>query len=115
MQEPSVMPEQVTGEKAKPPGRIRVSVWGLGCFSLGVSASAAYLLLGGDYFWNIPLYARVLFYPGFVAGYRAFNWGISESVSKMVGVMAVGVVYGLLAMILSFAFKLDATLRKSDV
>ena len=109
------MRERAAVEKATPPGRIHVPVWGLGSFALGVSASAAYLLLGGDYFWNIPIYARVLFYPGFVAGYHAFNWGLSESMCKVAGVLAVGVVYGLVAMILSLGFKLDAALCNPDV
>jgi hypothetical protein len=88
--------------------------WSLVGFGLGILSSGAYLLLGGDYFWSVPRYARLLFYPGFAAGYRAYEWGLSESVSEVVGVLVVGIVYGLTAFLLAWACRIDAVLREAN-
>jgi hypothetical protein len=88
--------------------------WSLVGFGLGILSSGAYLLLGGDYFWNIPRYARLLFYPGFAAGNRVYEWGLGLSLSQVVGVLAVGVAYGLTALFLAFAWRVDAALREAN-
>jgi hypothetical protein len=42
-------------------------------FGLGVIAASAYLLLDGEYLWNVPRWANVVFYPGFLAGFQAYQ------------------------------------------
>ena len=73
--------------------------WTLTCFGLGVVAATAYLLLGGAYFLSIPGWAFIVFYPGFFVGHAAYDWGLSQEVSEVVGVLAVGVAYAALAML----------------
>ena len=67
-------------------------------FGAGVLGGAAYLLLDGEYLFNIPLWSRVLFYPGFFAGEQAYSsWHLSAEASKVIGVLAVGLAYALIA------------------
>jgi hypothetical protein len=100
------MPGTVTNKN------IHIWGWSLAGFGLGVLSSSAYLLLGGNYISSIPRYADLLFYPGFAAGFRVYGWGLRESMSKVVGVLAVGLAYRLVAFLLTFACKLDAALRE---
>jgi hypothetical protein len=79
---------------------------GLVGFGVGVICATSYLLLGGEYFWNIPRWADIVFYPGFLAGRQAYHWGLSVPVSKVVGVLAVGFAYALLAVLLRFAWRI---------
>jgi hypothetical protein len=65
-------------------------------FVLGAAAGAGYLLLGGGYFLSIPTWAWVCFFPGFEAGNYAFAHGLGEAGSKVMGVLAVAVVYAAL-------------------
>lgn len=74
--------------------------WASAGFGLGVSAGAAYLVLGGEYIWNIPRWANVVFYPGFQAGFQVNHWGLSNEASKVVGVLVVGLAYAVLAALL---------------
>lgn len=70
-------------------------------FAVGVVSGTAYLLLGGIYFFNVPRWAAVLFYPGFVTGYWVYDhWNLREHTSKIVGVLAVGLTYALLGALL---------------
>jgi|ERR1035437_4309707 hypothetical protein len=71
--------------------------WALAGFGLGVVAATAYLLLGGDYFLNVPRWADILFYPGFRAGFQVYQWGLRVAASELVGVLAVGLAYAALA------------------
>lgn len=67
-------------------------------FVAGVLGGAAYLLLAGEYLFNIPLWSRVVFYPGFFAGEQAYSsWHLRAEASKVVGVLAVGLAYALIA------------------
>jgi len=77
---------------------------GLAGFGAGVASATAYLLLGGEYFWSIPRWADIVFYPGFLAGSQAYRWGLSEPTSKVVGVLAVGLTYAALAVMARFAW-----------
>jgi hypothetical protein len=72
-------------------------------FGAGLSAAMMYLLLGGEYFWNAPAAASLFFSPGFAAGYQAYEWGLPEGASKIVGVLAVGLAYGALALLVRIA------------
>lgn len=67
--------------------------WALAGFGLGVVAASAYLLLGGEYFVFIPRWAEIVFYPGFLVGFKVNDWGLSEQSSKVVGVLALGLAY----------------------
>lgn len=68
-------------------------------FGLGVSAATSYLLLGGRYFWNIPLAAKIAFYPGFVVGEQVYSWSNNAGLAKVAGVIAVGLTYAVVAML----------------
>jgi len=80
-------------------GRPRHGVvcWALTGFGLGVVSAATYLLLGGEYFFSIPRWAAVAFFPGFLAGFKVNEWGLDKDASKVVGVLAVGLAYAALA------------------
>lgn len=52
----------------------------------------------------IPRWAHIVFYPGFFAGSQAYQWGTGVLASKVVGVLAVGLVYALLALLMRFAW-----------
>lgn len=69
-------------------------------FVLGAGCSGAYLALGGSYSWIIPLWARVAFFPGIAAGHAAYDRGVDLETAKLVGVLAVGATYALVAVFL---------------
>jgi hypothetical protein len=67
-------------------------------FLVGVLGDTAYLLLGGIYFFNVPLWSSIVFYPGFITGYRAYDdWHLGEGAAKVIGVLVVGLAYALIA------------------
>lgn len=72
-------------------------------FSLGGVAATAYLLLDGPVIYGIPRWVEIVFYPGFVAGFRVNEWGLSVGASQVVGVFAVGLSYVVLALLGRFA------------
>jgi hypothetical protein len=74
----------------------RIWICALCGYCLGVAAASSYLLLGGEYFWSIPLWAHICFFPGFVAGVYAAELGLGVGASKVLGVLAVGVTYAAL-------------------
>lgn len=74
-------------------------------FSLGSVAATAYLLLDGRVIYGIPRWAEIVFYPGFVAGFRVNAWGLSVGASQVVGVFAVGLSYAVLALLATFVWK----------
>lgn len=74
-------------------------------FSLGCIAATAYLLLDGRIIYGIPRWAEIVFYPGFVAGFRVNEWGLSVGASQIVGVFAVGLSYAALALMARFIWK----------
>ncbi|HOY59859.1 MAG TPA: hypothetical protein PK640_17215 [Verrucomicrobiota bacterium] len=78
--------------------------WALAGFGLGAVSATAYLLLGGEYFLFIPRWAEIVFYPGFLAGNAAYKWRLSQEASKVVGVLAVGLVYAALAALVRVAW-----------
>ena len=69
-------------------------------FAVGVFSAAAYLLLGGEYLLEVPRWARIVFYPGFVAGDQAYQWVQQETIAKVVGVLTVGLTYALIGAVL---------------
>ena len=71
--------------------------WMLAGFGLGGISASAYLFLGGEYFLGVPLWARTVFFPGFVAGYQAHEMGMTNTLSEVVGVLAVALAYAALA------------------
>ena len=78
--------------------------WALAGFGLGVVAASAYLLLGGEYFVFTPRWAFMGFYPGFLAGFKAYDWGLSEQSSKVVGVLALGLAYAVVIVFVRLAW-----------
>ena len=77
----------------------RTLCWTLAGFGLGGGAAWAYLLLGGEYAWNIPRWALIVFYPGFLAGFKVNEWGGSKNFSIIVGIVTVGLAYALIALL----------------
>jgi len=82
----------------------QILCWTLTAFGVGIVAGSAYLLLGGDYFMDIPGWASIVFLPGFVAGYTVNGWGWSLQSCKVVGVLALGLTYAALAALARFAW-----------
>lgn len=81
-----------------------VLCWALAGFGFGAVSATAYLLLGGEYFLFIPRWAEVVFSPGFLAGNTAYKWGLSQEACKVVGVLAVGLAYALIPLLLRFVW-----------
>lgn len=73
-------------------------------FGIGTVSAAAYLLLGGAYFLSVPLWAFIVFRPGFFVGYAAYDSGLNQNLSKTVGVVAVGLAYAAFAALARFAW-----------
>ena len=71
--------------------------WPLAGLTGGVAGASADLLLGGEYLWDIPRWAMIVFLPGFLAGNEFCKWGVSREASKMVGVLYLGPSYAALA------------------
>ena len=68
--------------------------------SSGVLGGAGYLLLGGEYVFNIPRWASIIFYPGFFAGIWALDHlHVGVLVAQVIGVTAVGLAYALMAVL----------------
>lgn len=116
----TIIPMQRVGEPAcatTSSPRCGVVRWALTGLGVGVVSATAYLLLGGKYFVFIPRWANVVFYPGFLVGNAAYKWGLSREVSKVVGVLAMGLAYALLALLVRFAWSATrkrAAKRSSD-
>jgi hypothetical protein len=89
--------------------------WALAGFGFGVVSGTAYLMLGGEYFLFIPRWAFIVFYPGFFVGDAAYNWGLSQETSKIVGVLTVGLAYATLAILARFAWLALKHRRQSAV
>lgn len=81
-------------------------------FSLGCVAATAYLSLDGRVIYGIPRWAEIVFYPGFVAGFRVNEWGLSVGASQVVGVFAVGLSYAVLALLATFVWKRWARINR---
>jgi hypothetical protein len=75
---------------------IRVAALG---FAIGSLAGSAYLLLGGEYLFTVPRWAEITFYPGFLAGFKAYDLVHSQSLAQVIGVTAVGASYGLIGIV----------------
>lgn len=73
-------------------------------FCLGGLGSSMYLLRGGSYFFNAADWAIIVFYPGFLAGFQAYGWGVPEDYAKLIGIIAVGMTYGFVAIVMRFAW-----------
>jgi hypothetical protein len=65
----------------------------------GWVATFTYLICGGDYFLSVPAAAFILLYPGFVVGDLVYKLA-GESVAVYSGIFAVGVFYGLVALLI---------------
>ena len=78
--------------------------WTLAGFGVGVVSATAYLLLDGQYLWGVPRWADIVFYPGFLAGFQVYKWGLSVAAAKAVGVLTVGLAYALILLLLRFVW-----------
>jgi hypothetical protein len=82
--------------KNSPAGKIALAA--LLAFGAGGLGGTAYLRLGGEYLINIPPWASIVFYPGFFAGFWAFDhWHVGVGFAQAIGVLAVGLAYALIA------------------
>ena len=95
----SLPPARESAVTSRPHPLRQTLCWALAGFGVGVVSATAYLLLGGDYFLDIPRWAAFVFYPGFAAGVQANQWGLSLAASMVVGVLAVGLAYATLAVL----------------
>jgi hypothetical protein len=93
--------------------RLGIVSWALSGFVIGVGSATAYLLLGAEYLLDIPLWASVVFFPGFLVGFKVNAWGLDSEVSKFVGVLAVGLAYAALAILARFAWRALKHRRRS--
>jgi hypothetical protein len=73
-------------------------------FSLGTTLASAYLVLGGAYFFSVPLWARIAFCPGFFVGQAVYDLGLSRNLAKTAGLIAVGLAYAALAVLVRFGW-----------
>ena len=69
-------------------------------FGIGILVGSTYLLAGGEYVFNVPRWASLLFFTGFTVGNKAYyELGMPELAAKMIGVAAVGLTYALIAVL----------------
>ena len=67
--------------------------------SIGLIGSLLYLVLGGDVFILVPLWAAVIFLPGFYVGDLLYNH-VGFTTAVIAGIVAVMLTYGILALII---------------
>lgn len=73
--------------------------------AVGSGGGWAYLLSGGSYL-NVPQWASIVFYPGFVAGNWAYaHWDVGVNTAINIGVVTVGLAYALIAMLANLAWQ----------
>ena len=72
-------------------------VWMRLGFAIGLVSSVIYILIGGNT-WLLftPIWARILFYPGFITGSIVYNRTSGEFVSEAVGCLTVSFTYALI-------------------
>ena len=100
------VPKQKAGEPACVIALSRgggVVCWALTGFGVGVSSVTAWILLDGSILFT-PRWASVVFFPGFLAGFKVNGWGLGELASAVVGVLAVGLAYAALAILARFTW-----------
>ena len=61
---------------------------------IGLIASWLYLLAGGQTWLFVPLWAEIVFYPGFFVGGYSYNLFGNEPLAVLLGTIAVGLFYG---------------------
>jgi hypothetical protein len=72
---------------------------------LGVLGGAAYLFLGGAVVFGIPLWAELVFYPGFWVGFWAYDhWHLKEGAAALTGLITVGLAYAAIAVLIRLAW-----------
>jgi hypothetical protein len=81
--------------------------------SIGFIASAVYLVSGGDTFLLVPTWANVVFFPGFLAGDLAYGV-IGLPGAAFIGILAIGLSYGLIAMFINQLLRLNRKRSKSS-
>jgi hypothetical protein len=103
----TTIPMQRAGEPACATARRPrrgIVLWALSGFGIGVGSATTYLLLGFAYLLDIPPWASVVFFPGFLVGFKVSAWGLGKDGSEVVGVLAVGLAYAALAILARFAW-----------
>ena len=90
-----------------------VASWALIGFGIGVGSATAYLFLGGEYLWDIPHWASVVFFPGFLVGFKVKEWGLDKDVCEVVGVLAVGLAYAAVAALARLVWSATKRRRRS--
>ncbi|RKY10526.1 MAG: hypothetical protein DRP56_00730 [Planctomycetota bacterium] len=69
-------------------------------FIIGLIASWAYILADGDYWVFIPLWAEIIFYPGFLAGNFCYNLFSNMNLALWAGTLTVGLFYGIVLVVM---------------
>ena len=75
-------------------------------FIIGIIASWTYILLEGDYWLFIPLWAEIVFYPGLFVGNYSYDLFGNLLIAQMVGTFSVGLFYGIVLVVILFLWNL---------
>ena len=67
---------------------------------IGLIASWLYLLAGGQTWLFVPLWAEIVFYPGFFVGGYSYNLSGNEPIAVLLGTLSVGLFYGIVFVII---------------
>lgn len=73
---------------------------------VGLIMAWTYLLNDGYYWLFIPLWAEIIFYPGFIVGNYCYDLFGIQPLAIVVGTLAVGLSYGILFVVLLSIWKL---------
>ena len=80
---------------------------------IGLILSWLYLLTGGDTFLSVPLWAEIVFYPGFPVGWYCYDlFGGNISLAFLFGSLSVGLFYGIAFVVVLSIWSLLAQMGK---
>jgi len=80
---------------------------------IGLILSWLYLLTGGEIWWSVPLWAEIVFYPGFPVGWYCYDlFGGNLSFALLFGSLSVGLFYGIAFVVVLSIWSLLAQMGK---
>ena len=74
-------------------------------FIIGLIASWTYILADGDYWFSIPLWAEIVFYPGLLVGNYCYDIFGNILLAQVIGTLAVGLFYGIVMVVMFSSWK----------
>ena len=75
-------------------------------FILGFIISWAYILLGGDYWLFVPLWVKIIAYPGLLVGNTCYDLFGNEPFALLLGTVTIGLFYGVIFVVFHVIWKL---------